>query len=63
MAYIKNNAEQCVGCGQCSLVCEADAILMDRGEAAFDRERCILCETCIAYCPVGALILQEGRMP
>ena len=61
MDYIRNIAASCVGCGQCSLVCEVEAISMEWGTVHIDRTLCILCETCIDYCPVSALVLAEGE--
>ena len=61
MGYIENISELCVGCGQCSLVCEVDAILLSWGEVTIDRNLCVLCETCVVYCPVEALVMTEGE--
>ncbi len=48
--------ELCVGCGQCTLVCEAGALTSKWGLTAVDQDLCILCGTCIDFCPVGALV-------
>lgn len=60
MVYLKNIEASCAGCGQCALVCESDAIVMEWGTVKIDEELCILCETCIDYCPVSALVLVQG---
>jgi len=61
MEHLKVIEERCVGCGQCTLICEFEALKTEWGETELDRDRCVLCLTCIEYCPVEALVLKEGE--
>jgi ferredoxin len=47
--------ELCVGCGQCALVCEFEALETQWGRVKVDEDLCVLCGACLAYCPVDAL--------
>jgi heterodisulfide reductase subunit A-like polyferredoxin len=46
---------KCVGCGQCVLVCEFDAVEVQYGLSRVKSEDCAACGICIDYCPVAAL--------
>ena len=50
----------CVGCGQCALVCEFDALKAEWGSTVVDEELCVQCGTCLDYCPLGALVMEES---
>ena len=50
---------RCVGCGQCMMVCNANAILTEWGETHVNEDLCVLCGNCIKYCPVDALRLAK----
>ena len=50
--------ELCVGCGQCTLVCEEGALTAEWGLTKVDDQLCILCGTCIDFCPVEALVME-----
>jgi hypothetical protein len=41
----------CNGCGECELVCPAEAISMENDKAVLDRTKCIGCASCVAACP------------
>jgi len=41
----------CTGCGECELVCPAEAISMENDTAVLDRTKCIGCASCVAACP------------
>jgi ferredoxin len=49
------NETLCVGCGQCVLVCEAEAISCQWGRTQIDDSLCVACGICMQYCPVDAL--------
>jgi len=59
MEYLEVDRELCVGCGQCLLVCEFDAIKTEWGETEVNEDLCVLCSVCIEYCPVEALTLAQ----
>jgi len=59
MEYLKINTEFCVGCGQCTMVCEFEAIETEWGEAKVKEELCVHCGACIEFCPIDALSLEE----
>lgn len=48
-------ANDCVGCGDCELVCPTNAITIFDGKAVIDVEKCIDCEICIKTCTYGAI--------
>jgi len=48
-------ADDCVGCGDCELVCPTNAITMIDGKAVIDVENCIDCEICIKTCTYSAI--------
>jgi len=45
------NTDRCTGCGECELVCPAEAITMENDKAVLDRTKCIGCASCVAACP------------
>jgi len=54
------NQELCNGCGECSLACQEEAILMENGKAKITPD-CILCGECIRACSREAIKgVQEG---
>src|SRR6056297_912482 len=46
--------EQCIDCGNCTAVCFAGALTMNREtwKLEFDKNKCVVCELCIAACPL-----------
>lgn len=48
-------ADDCVGCGDCELVCPTNAITIIDGKAVIDVEKCIDCEICIKTCSYSAI--------
>ncbi|AJQ28557.1 glycyl-radical enzyme activating protein [Pelosinus fermentans] len=47
--------DRCIGCAQCSLACNHQAIPMDGGiPLSFSREKCCCCGDCCEVCPNGA---------
>jgi uncharacterized Fe-S center protein len=43
--------DRCTGCGECEIVCPAEAITMEDDKAVLDRTKCIGCASCVAACP------------
>ena len=59
MERLTVDEERCVGCGQCTLVCEAGALRTEWGSTVVAEDRCALCAACVDLCPVGALTMGE----
>ena len=47
-------AEECIDCGNCTAVCFAGALTMNREtwKLEFDKNKCVVCELCIPACPL-----------
>jgi ferredoxin len=54
--------ETCIGCGQCSQICPADALQIDGRRAEFDYDRCIRCYCCQEVCPQDAIGFHKGLL-
>jgi len=48
-------AEECIDCGNCTAVCFAGALTMNREtwKLEFDKNKCVVCELCIPACPLN----------
>jgi len=55
---VKINAEKCIGCGNCTLICPQDALSIN-GVVEVDPELCIECGLCVEICEHGILSLEE----
>jgi len=60
MEQLRVKEELCVGCGQCTLVCEAGALKLEWGVTKVDDEICVLCGICLDFCPVEALAMEAS---
>jgi ferredoxin len=59
---LKLNAEICIGCGICELVCPHGVLAVTKGKAMLAaRDRCMECSACARNCPVGALDVEAGE--
>ena len=54
------NEKKCIACGQCSEVCQYNALAFVKGKVLIFKELCHGCGSCKLICPVGA-ISEEGR--
>lgn len=54
-AFLSVNAKQCIGCGECTDVCETKAIRMVNGKAVIDPASCVECGKCVVVCPKDAI--------
>jgi uncharacterized Fe-S center protein len=63
-AHPLNVEGRCIGCGKCMLVCPREAISLEDGKGAIDRERCIGCFECMTVCPEHAIDIDwETEIP
>src|SRR5660397_33852 len=48
-------AEKCIDCGNCTAVCFAGALIMNKEswKLEFDKDKCVVCELCIPACPLN----------
>ncbi|MCP4763068.1 MAG: 4Fe-4S dicluster domain-containing protein [archaeon] len=53
------NAEDCIGCGNCSDVCPIDTPLVVNDVASVDIKKCMGCGVCTNQCPQEAMILER----
>lgn len=49
------DAEHCIDCGNCTAVCFAGSLTMnkDTWKLDFDKDKCVVCELCIPACPLN----------
>jgi formate hydrogenlyase subunit 6/NADH:ubiquinone oxidoreductase subunit I len=63
---IENDAERCVGCGQCAYACPSDAIEVTRSgdnfSWSYDPGKCAFCGCCIDRCKPRTLRM-ESKLP
>jgi ferredoxin len=58
---LKLDAEACVGCGACTLVCPHGVLAMNgRKVGIVDLNGCMECGACARNCPSGALSVTPG---
>ena len=51
------DADLCIGCGDCSNLCQFGALSADDGAAVVDAALCMGCGMCVSHCTQGALSL------
>jgi ferredoxin len=54
-AFLNVEASLCLGCGACTKVCKADAILIIGNKAVIDPSKCVQCGKCVKVCPYDAI--------
>lgn len=55
------NADECVGCGMCTLVCPHGVLALEGHKAEIvDRNGCMECGACAKNCPTDALAVTPG---
>lgn len=63
--YPEMNQIKCTSCGQCAVICPADAITLrtrSQGGGMVNKDKCINCYCCQEVCPEGAIDLVSGRL-
>ena len=67
LRYLKNvvtlslDAEKCIGCGLCTIVCPHGVFELPNHRAVIvDRDACMECGACSRNCPVGAINVRPG---
>jgi MinD superfamily P-loop ATPase len=51
--------EECLLCGLCKDVCEAQAVTVGRARYFIDTDMCDGCGSCIAVCPSEAIVVER----
>jgi NAD-dependent dihydropyrimidine dehydrogenase PreA subunit len=52
------NADECIGCGDCTVRCPMEALALRDEVAILDCGLCIGCGLCVSTCPTGAITLK-----
>ncbi len=61
VATLKLDAQKCVGCGMCVIVCPHRIMKMKDGKAYIsDRDLCMECGACALNCPTDAVTVDSG---
>lgn len=56
---LKIDAELCIGCSHCMMVCPTEAIRIQNGKAKLYENRCVDCGECYKACPVKAIYIHQ----
>lgn len=54
-AFLTVETTICKGCGECTKVCNGDAILIVGNKAVIDPSKCTHCGNCVKVCPYDAI--------
>jgi uncharacterized Fe-S center protein len=51
------HANECIGCGECSIICPVGAVRIENNKSIVDSKKCIGCASCLAVCPTMAMFI------
>ena len=51
------HSDRCIGCGECKIICPAEAIMLKNKKSVVDSSKCIGCASCLAVCPTMAMFI------
>jgi len=58
---LKLDAEKCIGCGMCEIVCPHTVFTLENPKARIvDRDACMECGACAENCPAAAISVTPG---
>lgn len=57
---LRLDADQCIGCGMCEMVCPHRVLSVDSVAKVVDRDACMECGACARNCPVDAIDVESG---
>jgi formate hydrogenlyase subunit 6/NADH:ubiquinone oxidoreductase subunit I len=64
---LRNNPDDCVGCGTCVYVCPSMAIELIESTQNFlwryDPGKCTFCARCVDFCPASSLSMEKNQLP
>jgi ferredoxin len=61
VSTLQLNAESCVGCAMCTIVCPHGVFVLDNRKAKiFDHDGCMECGACAKNCPSDAITVTPG---
>lgn len=61
VSTLKLDAESCVGCGMCTIVCPHGVFTLDNRKAKIgDHDGCMECGACAKNCPSDAIMVTPG---
>jgi ferredoxin len=61
VATLELDAEKCIGCGMCKVVCPHEVFVFEDKKAIIgEKDACMECGACMENCPVDAITVKSG---